>query len=122
MTPPATRTATATTAAVLAGVLCLGLLGAGDAFADDGPYAAPPAEAPVKIDARDSDLKLPEGATLAEPKVIDIKSVVEDIGGEERREETNSDIKFALQAEVLFGKNSAKLSDAAASRIAALAA
>jgi outer membrane protein OmpA-like peptidoglycan-associated protein len=120
MTPSATSTRTA--AAVLAGVLSLGLLGAGDAFADDGPYAAPPAEASVKIDARDSDLKLPEGATLAEPKVIDIKSVVEDIGGEERREETNSDIKFALQAEVLFGKNSAKLSSEAASRIAAIAA
>ncbi|MER6613917.1 OmpA family protein [Streptomyces xantholiticus] len=122
MTTSATRAATTATAAVLAGVLCLGLLGAGDAFADDGPYAAPPAEAPVKIDARDSDLKLPEGATLAEPKVIDIKSVVEDISGEERREETNSDIKFALQAEVLFGKNSAKLSGEAASRIAAIAA
>ncbi|MEW2632362.1 OmpA family protein [Streptomyces sp. NPDC048389] len=120
MTPSATRRTA--TAAVLAGVLSLGLLGTGDAFADDGPYAAPPAEAPVKIDARDSDLKLPEGATLAEPKVIDIKSVVEDISGEERREETNSDIKFALQAEVLFGKNSAKLSGEAASRIAAIAA
>lgn len=122
MTPSTARTATAATAAVLAGVLSLGLLGAGDALADDGPYAAPPAAAPVRIDARDSDLKLPEGATLAEPKVIDIKSVVEDISGEERREETNSDIKFALQAEVLFGKNSAKLSDEAASRIAAIAA
>ncbi|GGW48569.1 OmpA family protein [Streptomyces xantholiticus] len=120
MTTPATRTAA--TAAVLAGALSLGLLATGDASADDGPYAAPPAEAPVKIDARDSDLKIPEGATLAQPKVIDIKSVVEDISGEERREETNSDIKFALQAEVLFGKNSSKLSGEATSRIAAIAA
>ncbi|MFJ8072837.1 OmpA family protein [Streptomyces sp. NPDC096176] len=115
----ASRTATAV---VLAGALSLGLLASGDALADDGPYAAPPAEAPVKIDANDSDLKLPEGATLAEPKVIDIKSVVEDISGEERREETNSDIKFALQAEVLFGKDSAKLSGEATSRISAIAA
>ncbi|MEV4682674.1 OmpA family protein [Streptomyces kurssanovii] len=116
---PATRITV--TAAVLAGALSAGLLAGGSAFADDGPYAAPPAEAPVKVDANDSDLKLPEGATLADPKVIDIKSVVEDISGEERREETNSDIKFALQAEVLFGKDSAKLSGEATSRISAIA-
>ncbi|HBF80689.1 MAG TPA: hypothetical protein DD420_12425, partial [Streptomyces sp.] len=77
---------------------------------------------PVEVDANDSDLKLPEGATLAPPKVLDIKSVVEDLGGEERREDTNADIKFALQAEVLFGKDSAKLSSDANSRISAIAA
>ncbi len=53
--------------------------------------------------------------------MLDIKSVVEDLGGEERREDTNTDIKFALQAEVLFGKDSAKLSSAANSRIAEVA-
>ncbi|MFF3324616.1 OmpA family protein [Streptomyces sp. NPDC002889] len=108
-------------ATVVAGALSFSLVGASDALGDDGPYPAPVAAAPLKVDAGDSDLKLPEGATLAEPKVIDIKSVVEDISGEERREETNSDIKFALQAEVLFGKNSAKLSSAAQSRISAIA-
>ena len=63
-----------------------------------------------------------KGATLAAPKVLDIKSVVEDQGGEERREDTNSDVTFALQAEVLFSKNSAKLSAEAKSRIDTIAA
>ncbi|MFC3233996.1 OmpA family protein [Streptomyces nitrosporeus] len=96
------------------------------AFADDGPSVPPgmeeTAEAPVKVDPNDPDLKMPEGGTLAPEKVLNIKSVVEDLGGEERREESNSSIKFALQAEVLFGKDSAKLSAAANSRIAAIAA
>ncbi|MEU0394724.1 OmpA family protein [Streptomyces sp. NPDC006208] len=109
-------------ATVAAGALSFTLIGAADALGDDGPYPVPVAAAPMKINATDSDLKLPEGATLADPKVIDIKSVVEDISGEERREETNSDIKFALQAEVLFGRDSAKLSGAAQSRISAIAA
>lgn len=111
-----------TAATVLAGALSFSLMSATGALADEDPYPTPSAAAPVKIDPGDSDLKLPEGATLAQPKVIDIKSVVEEIGGEERREETNSDIKFALQAEVLFGKDSAKLSSAANARIAAIAA
>ncbi|SCD48066.1 Outer membrane protein OmpA [Streptomyces sp. BpilaLS-43] len=100
------------------------ILGAGGspAVADDSPYPSASAEPPVEVDANDSDLKLPEGATLAPPKVLDIKSVVEDLGGEERREDTNADIKFALQAEVLFGKDSAKLSSDANSRINAIAA
>lgn len=106
---------------VLAGVLAFGVGVAPDAFADDSPYPSASAEAPVKVDPNDSDLKLPDGATLADPKVLDIKSVVEDLGGEERREDTNADIKFALQAEVLFGKDSAKLSSAANSRINAIA-
>ncbi|AEN12100.1 MULTISPECIES: OmpA family protein [unclassified Streptomyces] len=100
-------------------------IGGGDipqAVADDSPYPSASAEPPVEVDANDSDLKLPEGATLAPPKVLDIKSVVEDLGGEERREDTNADIKFALQAEVLFGKDSAKLSSDANSRINAIAA
>ncbi|MDI1453755.1 OmpA family protein, partial [Streptomyces sp. ATE26] len=67
------------------------------------------------------DLKLPEGATLAEPKVLDIKSVVEDQSGDERREDTNADVTFALQAEVLFGKDSAKLGGEAKARIATIA-
>ncbi|MER8119235.1 OmpA family protein [Streptomyces sp. SID8366] len=85
------------------------------------PDTAPSAAAPVKIDPKDPDLKLPEGATLAQPKVLDIKSVVEDQSGDERREDTNADVTFALQAEVLFGKDSAKLGADAKARIASIA-
>lgn len=116
-------------AAVLAAATLLvtaNLYGAVAAHADGTTPSVPPgtepsASAPVKIDPNDPDLKLPEGATLAAPKVLDIKSVVEDQGGEERREDTNTDVTFALQAEVLFAKDSAKLSDAAKSRIDAIA-
>lgn len=94
---------------------------ASQAVADDSPYPSASAEPPVQVDSKDSDLKLPDGATLAPPKVLDIKSVIEDLGGEERREDTNADIKFALQAEVLFGKDSAKLSGEAEGRINAIA-
>ncbi|MFE7238291.1 OmpA family protein [Streptomyces sp. NPDC057582] len=102
------------------------MLGASQAVADDGPSVPPGTEAssvpPVKVDSNDPDLKMAEGATLAPAKVLDIIQVVEDQGGEERREDSNASIKFALQAEVLFGKDSAKLSAAAKSRIAAVAA
>jgi outer membrane protein OmpA-like peptidoglycan-associated protein len=53
--------------------------------------------------------------------VLDIKSVVEDLGGEERRSDTNTNVTFALQAEVLFPKDSAKLNPEARSRINAIA-
>ncbi|MGW4272386.1 OmpA family protein [Streptomyces seoulensis] len=106
-------------------LLAAHLYGATAAHADGGPGDPPGTEAsaaaPVKVDPNDPDLKLPEGATLAAPKVLDIKSVVEDQGGEERREDTNTDVTFALQAEVLFPKDSAKLSDQAKSRIDAIA-
>ncbi|MFD4034142.1 OmpA family protein [Streptomyces sp. NPDC058637] len=101
------------------------LFGASSARADDGPSVPPGTEAtsvpPVETDGNDPDLKMPEGGTLAPAKVLDIVQVVEDEGGEERREDTNADIKFALQAEVLFGKDSAKLSSEANSRISAIA-
>lgn len=84
-----------------------------------GTEASP--SAPVEVDPNDPDLKLPEGATLASPKVLDIKSVVEDQTGDERREDTNADVTFALQAEVLFGKDSAKLSAEAKARIGSIA-
>ncbi|MFI6346304.1 OmpA family protein [Streptomyces sp. NPDC050560] len=103
------------------GVLVLGVLATPDATADDSPYPSASASAPVQVDPNDPDLKLPAGATLADPKVLDIKSVVEDIGGEERREDTNSDVKFALQSEVLFGKDSSDLSGDANSRISQIA-
>ncbi|WP_030806969.1 OmpA family protein [Streptomyces sp. NRRL F-2799] len=85
------------------------------------PGTEPSAAAPVKVDPTDPDLKLPEGATLAGAKVLDIKSVVEDQSGDERREDTNADVTFALQAEVLFGKDSAKLGPEARARITAIA-
>ncbi|MFI1534097.1 OmpA family protein [Streptomyces anandii] len=122
-----TRTHPRLTAVLAAATLLatVNLYGAAAAHADDTTPSVPPgtepsASAPVKVDPNDPDLKLPEGATLAAPKVLDIKSVVEDQGGEERREDTNTDVTFALQAEVLFAKDSAKLSDAAKSRIDAI--
>ncbi|MGW3146624.1 MULTISPECIES: OmpA family protein [Streptomyces] len=107
-------------------VLAANLCGTATAHADDTTPSVPPgteasASAPVKIDPTDPDLKLPEGATLAEPKVLDIKSVVEDQSGDERREDTNADVKFALQAEVLFSKDSARLSGESKARIDAIA-
>ncbi|MFE7140127.1 OmpA family protein [Streptomyces sp. NPDC057644] len=111
--------------AVAALVMSSAVLGVSVSHADDGPSVPPgteaTSEAPVPIDASDPDLKMPEGGTLAPGKVLDIVQVVEDQGGEERREDSNADIKFALQAEVLFGKDSAKLGSAANARIAAIA-
>ncbi|MFE5918509.1 OmpA family protein [Streptomyces sp. NPDC056468] len=113
----------ALTAATL--MVATNLLGATTADAADDPSVPPGTEAtataPVEVDANDPDLKLPEGATLAEAKVLDIKQVVEDQAGEERREDTNSDVKFALQAEVLFPKDSAKLTGEAKARISDIA-
>ncbi|MGW2178890.1 OmpA family protein [Streptomyces sp. NPDC001732] len=114
--------------AIAAAVLMAGtsVMGASAALADDGPSVPPGTEAtsvpPVKLDPNDPDLKMAEGGTLAPAKVLDIVQVIEDEGGEERREDTNANVKFALQSEVLFGKDSAKLSPAANSRIAAIAA
>ncbi|MEU3251933.1 OmpA family protein [Streptomyces sp. NPDC006997] len=119
----ATRLPLALTATTL--MLATTLYGAPTARADGDPSVPPGTEAtasaPVELDANDPDLKLPEGATLAEPKVLDIKQVVEDQSGDERREDTNADVKFALQAEVLFGKDSARLSAQAKARIVAIA-
>ncbi|WP_328357841.1 OmpA family protein [Streptomyces sp. NBC_00445] len=101
------------------------LLAPTHARAADGPSVPPGTEpsasAPVEVDPNDPDLKLPEGATLAAPKVLDIKQVVEDQSGDERREDTNADVKFALQAEVLFPKDSARLTGEARSRLSAIA-
>ncbi|MET7701844.1 OmpA family protein [Streptomyces sp. NPDC005485] len=95
------------------------------AYADDDDPSAPPGSVttspPPEVDANSPGLKLADGATLAPAKVLDIKSVVEDLGGEERREDTNEDVTFALQAEVLFPKDSSKLNPEAKSRIQAIA-
>ncbi|MEV0779077.1 OmpA family protein [Streptomyces sp. NPDC050433] len=94
------------------------------ASADEAPSTPPGTEAtspPPEVNGESSGLKLRDGATLAEARVLPIISVVESEGGEERREDTSETVKFALQSEVLFGKDSAKLSSAANARIAAVA-
>ncbi|MFI1759610.1 OmpA family protein [Streptomyces sp. NPDC020571] len=88
---------------------------------NDPPGTEPSASAPVEVDPNDPDLKLPDGATLAQAKVLDIKSVVEEQSGDERREDTNTSVTLALQAEVLFGKDSSKLGAEAKSRIRGIA-
>ncbi|MFF3149520.1 OmpA family protein, partial [Streptomyces sp. NPDC057927] len=56
------------------------------AYADDGNPSAPPdsltTSPPPTVDPTSPGLKLADGATLAPAKVLDIKSVVEDLGGE----------------------------------------
>ncbi|WP_455361267.1 OmpA family protein [Streptomyces sp. SYSU K21746] len=75
------------------------------------------------IDVNDPDLRMPvEGVALAPGKVLEVKQVVGDVSGDEQREDSNSEVKFNLPAEVLFGKDSAKLSSAAHARIEAIAA
>ncbi|MEU0476247.1 OmpA family protein [Streptomyces olivaceus] len=112
-------------ATVLSVLLTTILHGTGTAQADDDPGGPPGTEpaasAPVEVDPNDPDLKLPDGATLAQAKVLDIKSIVEEQGGDERREDTNTSVTLALQAEVLFGKDSAKLGAEAKSRITGIA-
>ncbi|MEU5398604.1 OmpA family protein [Streptomyces sp. NPDC005963] len=103
----------------------LQLGGASGAAAEDDPSeppgSAPTSAAPV-IDGGSPGLKMREGATLASSRVLDIVSIVETEGGEERREETPVSLKFALQAEVLFGKDSAKLTSQAGGRISSIVA
>lgn len=101
---------------------------AGGAAADDGSGSSPDtppgiasSSPPPQIDANAPGLKLRAGATLAPARVLDIVSVVESQGGDERREDTPDTVTFALQAEVLFSKDSAKLSPDAKSRISAIA-
>ncbi|GHJ31024.1 MULTISPECIES: OmpA family protein [Streptomyces] len=92
------------------------------AHADSGPGAPADTTPPLKIDTEDADLRMPGSAELAPGRVLDIKSVVETDDGDERREDTNAKVKFALQAEVLFGKDSAKLGGEARARIKEIAA
>nr|WP_079166311.1 OmpA family protein [Streptomyces oceani] len=75
------------------------------------------AKPPTKVDTDAAGLKLADGAELAPAKVLDIKFVTEDMGGEERRTDSNNKTKFTLQAEVLFPKDSSKLNGEAKSRI-----
>lgn len=115
------RTA-ATTLTTLAVLTTLALVT--PAHADDDPSEPPgtvTTSPPPEVDANSPGLKLAGGATLAPAKVLDIKSVVEDLGGEERREDTNQNVTVALQAEVLFPKDSSNLNPEARSRIQAIA-
>ncbi|KUL52097.1 hypothetical protein ADL22_05655 [Streptomyces sp. NRRL F-4489] len=113
-----TRTRTALTAA--AALLLTAALTAPAAHADP-PGITEDTTAPVRIDATSPKLRMVQGATLAPPKVLNIKSVVETDDGSERRQDTNDNITFALQAEVLFAKDSADLSTDALARISAIA-
>ncbi|RII20712.1 Peptidoglycan-binding protein ArfA [Streptomyces sp. YIM 130001] len=111
-------------ATTVTAVALLATLSISTAQADDEPSQPPgstTSQPPPKVDGNSPGLKLSDGATLAPAKVLDVKSVIEDLGGEERREDTGSDVKFALQAEVLFGKDSAKLNPKANARIKEIA-
>ncbi|AVZ75046.1 hypothetical protein SLUN_25535 [Streptomyces lunaelactis] len=101
--------------------LVLTVVAVPSAGADDGPRPKAVSVFQGKIDVTDPDLKMVDGATLAQGKVLEIKQVVGDEAGNEQREDSNSEVKFSLQAEVLFGKDSAELSSAANSRIRAIA-
>lgn len=115
---------------VLVMVVAAGTVGGGSvAVADTNP---PPTAgdstptAPVKIDPTSPNLKLPEGATLAPSKVLDIVSVTDESSTkasqpEQRQETSNSTVTYALQSEVLFKKDSSVLSPTATSRIRAIA-
>ncbi|KOV18222.1 MULTISPECIES: OmpA family protein [Streptomyces] len=114
--------ATAVSALVVAGGH---FIGATAAHADDVKPSVPPgtepsASAPVAIDSNAPGLKIPQGGTLAPVKVLDIAEVVEDLGGEQRRQETNETVMMALQSEVLFPEDSAVFNAQAAARIQAI--
>ncbi|MCF3105647.1 OmpA family protein [Streptomyces roseoverticillatus] len=102
-------------------VLAAGLTGTAvtAAAADDVPAA--PSVFKGKIDPKAPGLKLEPGRTLGPPKVLDLKTIVGDESESERREDSESDVKFQLQAEVLFAKDSADLNPAANDRIKTIA-
>ncbi|MEV7377854.1 OmpA family protein [Streptomyces lydicus] len=121
-TPRAPRPPRATRSAV-AGAVALLLTAA---LSVPAAHADPPgmtedSSPPVKIDANDPDLRMVQGAKLAPSKVLNIKSIVETDDGSERRQDTNDNVTFSLQAEVLFGKDSAELTPDALSRIGTIA-
>ncbi|NEA62536.1 OmpA family protein [Streptomyces sp. SID12488] len=119
-----TSRSTSTVLTALAVLATLSLTGTPAAADDDDPSAllgTVTTSPPPKVDPNSPGLKLAAGATLAPSKVLDIMSVVEDMGGEERRVDTSESVTFALQAEVLFPKNSSKLNPEARSRIQAIA-
>ncbi|MFI1498700.1 OmpA family protein [Streptomyces platensis] len=112
----APRSATAAVALLLTAALTAPVAHA------DPPGVTEDSSPPVHIDSGDPDLRMVQGAKLAPSKVLNIKSIVEADDGSERRQDTNDNVTFALQAEVLFDKDSAKLSSDALSRIGTIAA
>ncbi|RMI29587.1 OmpA family protein [Streptomyces triticirhizae] len=74
------RVAVVATTAVAAWALGAPLAAADDEDPVEQPpgYEAPP---PPEIDPEASGLMLTDGATLAEPRVLDVKFIVEDLGG-----------------------------------------
>ncbi|CAG6394138.1 OmpA family protein [Streptomyces cocklensis] len=111
-------------------LLATGVAVAPQAVADSNPPPSagdPTPTAPVRIDPTSPDLQLPEGSTLAPPKVLDIVSVTDQSSvaasqPEQRQETSNSTVTYALQSEVVFTRDSATLSPSATSRIQAIAA
>ncbi|MCP3755648.1 OmpA family protein [Streptomyces sp. TBY4] len=118
-----TTAATAVAGLVIAGAHFVGVT---SAYADDVTPSVPPgtepsASAPPPIRPDSPGLKLPQGGVLAPSKVLDMVEVVEDLGGEERRQETNQSVMMALQSEVMFPEDSAVFNAQAAARIQAIA-
>ncbi|MBT1189192.1 OmpA family protein [Streptomyces sp. CJ_13] len=118
-----TTAATAVVGLVIAGAH---FIGATSAHADDVKPSTPPgteasASPPVAVKPDSPRLKLPQGGVLAAPKVLDMVEVVEDLGGEQRRQETNQTVMMALQSEVLFPEDSSVFNAQAAARIQAIA-
>jgi outer membrane protein OmpA-like peptidoglycan-associated protein len=121
--PTSSRIAVSTATLTLVAALALPV----PALAQDAPVPSSPpgtntsAPPPVKTDTNDPDLKLKNGAKLAPPKVLDIVSVVESQGGEERRSDTTTSITISLQADILFPRDSPTLTPTAHSEIDAIA-
>ncbi|MFI1199251.1 OmpA family protein [Streptomyces sp. NPDC020883] len=109
------------TAGTAAAALLLAVALTAPAAHADPPDITEDTTAPVRIDPTNPNLRMVQGATLAPPKVLNIKSVVETDDGSESRQDTNDNITFSLQAEVLFGKDSAELSTDSLARISAIA-
>jgi outer membrane protein OmpA-like peptidoglycan-associated protein len=118
---------------------------------DDDEFEQPPGyEAPEapEVDPEAAGLELSEGATLAEPRVLDIKGVIQDLsgetdtdtdtgGGEEpppeddssgggsgtgREEVTSGQHKFTLQTDVLFAEGSGEITEDARGALEEVAA
>jgi outer membrane protein OmpA-like peptidoglycan-associated protein len=128
--PVASTTAASLTAtALLAVLLAAGTLNGSVAVAAPNPppsAGVPTPAAPVPINPASPGLKLLAGATLAPSKVLDIVSVTDESAvaasqPQQRQETSNSTVTYALQAEVLFAKDSSTLAPAATGRIQAIA-
>ncbi|WP_326809453.1 OmpA family protein [Streptomyces sp. NBC_01775] len=98
-----------------------GETGPGDKGFSEPPDNMSDSKPSQKLDPQAKGLRLAGGAKLADPKVLDIKFVTEDLGGEERREDSKERTKFTLQAEVLFPKDRSTLNSGAKARIKTIA-